>query len=197
MDQELLHRNRDLAANMLPDNITIKSAADIKGKVLASSCIAEAFDDILAKGISKIPLCGSAHSLFSLNHIRSAAYRAYLTLLEHGIPDVKALEKYALMKTDYSRTAVFFNTDRNVDLSVHISKKSLPDCDIIIRRRFSSKYLPDTVKEKLSTKKVIPPSLLDRIRQCSNGKVTFPALNRDIDFTLSYMEALVLEFVYL
>lgn len=197
MDQELLHRNRDLAADMLPNNIKIESVTNNKEKSLAPSCIAEAFDDILAKGMSKIPLWGSAHSLFSLNHMRSAAYRAYLYLFEHGIPNIKALEKYALMKTGYSKSAIFFNTDRNVDLSVHISKKSLPDCDIIIRRRFSSKYLPDTVKEKLGTKKEIPPSLLDRITQCSNGKVTFPAPNHDIDFTLSYMEALILEFVNL
>lgn len=197
MDRELLHRNRDLTADMLPDNITIGNITDVQGKMLNSSCIAEAFDDILVRGISRIPLCGSAHSLFSINHIRSATYRAYLSLMEHGIPEVKAFEKYALMKTEYSQTAIFFNTDHDVDLSVHISKKSLPDCDIIIRRRFSSKYLPDTVREKLSTKKEIPPSLLDRITQCSNGKVTFPAPNRDIDFTLGHMEALILEFVNL
>lgn len=196
ISESLLHRNKDINAKLLPDNITVSADDDNTGNDITASCMAEALDDILVKDRSTIFLLGSEYSLLGLEHIDSAAYAAYRMLFQDGIPQIKVCKAHVMVKAADRRFAVFFNTDRNVDMAIHLSRTSLPDADMISLRKFPNSNVPEAVKG-LAAKREIPPHLLESIRQCAKGAVTFPDPKHNIDFTLGYMDAVILEFIKL
>ena len=65
---------------------------------------------------------------------------------------------------------------------------------MISLRKFPNSNVPEAVKG-LAAKREIPPHLLESIRQCAKGAVTFPDQKHNIVFTLGYMDAVILEFI--
>lgn len=80
---------------------------------------------------------------------------------------------------------------------IHIPKASLPPSDIIMQRMFSNDDMPDIIRHMHGSGREIPSTLMKGIRQCYDGKVTFPYMDRDLDFALGHMEAAILEFITL
>lgn len=199
LDQGLLNRNRDLDVDMLsdsiPEDIIISNSFKRGEDCISASYLADAFDKILYKGFSKLSADESKASVIASAPMPSMAYFAYSLIFEHGTPSVLASDKYALLKTEDWQAAIFFNTEQGLDMTIHIPKNILPATDIILRRKFTSSMLPAHIIESLASAAEVPTYLMERIKQCFNGKITFPSSDSDIDFSLGYMETTILEFI--
>ena len=196
IDSDLLERNSDLGADMLPDDLTVRTGPVTSDDLITSVHPAEIFSNIFTGRQSCISLHSSVRSPFTSGCIDSAAYKSYSFLFAYGVPQVKAFDTYALIKCDGQCAAVFYNTG-HVDMYIHIPKASLPPSDIIMQRIFSNDDMPDIIRQMHDSGREIPSTLMKGIRQCYDGKVTFPYMDRDLDFALGHMEAAILEFITL
>ena len=123
IDSDLLERNSDLGADMLPDDLTVRTGPVTSDDLITSVHPAEIFSNIFTGRQSCISLHSSVRSPFTSGCIDSAAYKSYSFLFAYGVPQVKAFDTYALIKCDGQCAAVFYNTG-HVDMYIHINQDS-------------------------------------------------------------------------